>query len=48
MSEGKFHVKSNVPLQQLVSSIYETVNKLINLKKQGREHIPFVSTLYDS
>lgn len=35
MSEGKFHANSNVPLQQLVSSIYETVNKLINLKNNA-------------
>jgi hypothetical protein len=35
MSEDKFRVKSNVPLQQLVSSIYETVKKLVNLKNKA-------------
>ena len=44
-SEGMFNANSNTPLQQLVSSIYETVNKLINLKNKAESIFLFQSTL---
>jgi len=44
-SEGMFNANSNTPLQQLVSSIYETVKKLINLKNKAKSKFLFQSTL---
>jgi len=44
-SEGMFNANSNTPLQQLVSSIYETFKKLINLKNKAKSKFLFQSTL---